>query len=201
MSLGSTTIIFAPFSIALSMREPMIEKRDRYEREVRALVAEGMRRGEFAKADAALVTRAKEALAASGLAVGWLLDRGGEWIRLALVVAAAGNSGDGTPTYPASYPGVISVAALALAGFSQDGEGWPPGARTLADMLRLFGGGIELTTLAAIPSGSGLGTSSIMGAVLTAVVQRCGDEHNFLPIKLCQPGSDIRPAHRPRSSG
>ncbi|MCK7482658.1 MAG: hypothetical protein M0C28_40205 [Candidatus Moduliflexus flocculans] len=29
--------------------------------------------------------------------------------------------------------------------------------------FRRFGGGIELTTLAAIPGGSGLGTSSIMG--------------------------------------
>ncbi len=40
------------------MREAMIAKRDRYEHEVRALVAEGMKRGELAKADAALVTRA-----------------------------------------------------------------------------------------------------------------------------------------------
>jgi galactokinase/mevalonate kinase-like predicted kinase len=39
-------------------------------------------------------------------------------------------------------------------------------------MLRGFGGGIELTTLAAIPSGSGLGTSSIMGAVLISVISR-----------------------------
>ena len=39
-------------------------------------------------------------------------------------------------------------------------------------MLRRFGGGIEITTLAAIPSGSGLGTSSIMGAVLVAVISR-----------------------------
>jgi galactokinase/mevalonate kinase-like predicted kinase len=39
-------------------------------------------------------------------------------------------------------------------------------------MLKLFGGGIELNTLAAIPSGSGLGTSSIMGAVLAAVINR-----------------------------
>ncbi len=39
-------------------------------------------------------------------------------------------------------------------------------------MLKHFGGGIELTTLAAIPSGSGLGTSSIMGAVLMAVIHR-----------------------------
>ena len=34
------------------------------------------------------------------------------------------------------------------------------------------GGGIELTTLAAIPKGSGLGTSSIIGAVILAVTQR-----------------------------
>ncbi len=41
-----------------TLRAPVIEKRDRYERAVRALVAEGMKRGEFAKADASLVTRA-----------------------------------------------------------------------------------------------------------------------------------------------
>jgi AcrR family transcriptional regulator len=40
------------------LRAPVMEKRDRYERAVRALVAEGIKRGEFAKADAALVTRA-----------------------------------------------------------------------------------------------------------------------------------------------
>jgi fucokinase len=39
-------------------------------------------------------------------------------------------------------------------------------------MLRQFGGGIELTTLSAIPKGSGLGTSSIVGAVILSVVQR-----------------------------
>jgi fucokinase len=37
--------------------------------------------------------------------------------------------------------------------------------------LSRFGGGIELTTLAAIPKGSGLGTSSIMGAVIIAAIQ------------------------------
>lgn len=40
------------------LRRPVIEKRDCYERAVRALVAEGMKRGEFARADAALITRA-----------------------------------------------------------------------------------------------------------------------------------------------
>ena len=40
------------------LRRPVIDKRDRYERAMRALVAEGMKRGEFARGDAALVTRA-----------------------------------------------------------------------------------------------------------------------------------------------
>ena len=66
----------------------------------------------------------------------------------------------------------LAKAALALAGFAPEGAGWPAGARTLDGMLRYFGGGIELTTLAAIPSGSGLGTSSIMGAVLMSIIGR-----------------------------
>jgi len=66
----------------------------------------------------------------------------------------------------------LAKATLALCGFSPDTADWPRGTTGLEDMLTLFGGGIELTTLAAIPSGSGLGTSSIMGAVLMAVVHR-----------------------------
>ncbi len=62
-------------------------------------------------------------------------------------------------------------AALALAGFSPQAAEWPTGIG-LDEMLRRFGGGIELTTLAAIPKGSGLGTSSIMGAVILAVIHR-----------------------------
>jgi hypothetical protein len=41
-----------------AMRKGVIEKRDAYERAVRSLVAEGMKRGEFARTDPALVTRA-----------------------------------------------------------------------------------------------------------------------------------------------
>jgi len=41
-----------------AMRKGVIEKRDAYERAVRSLVAEGMKRGEFAQTDPALVTRA-----------------------------------------------------------------------------------------------------------------------------------------------
>ncbi|MGD9953477.1 MAG: TetR/AcrR family transcriptional regulator [Burkholderiales bacterium] len=40
------------------MRARMIEKRDAYERALRAMVAEGVKRREFAPCDAALVTRA-----------------------------------------------------------------------------------------------------------------------------------------------
>ncbi len=63
----------------------------------------------------------------------------------------------------------LAKAALALCGFRPNGKRRP---ETLAEVLRWFGGGVELTTLAAIPSGSGLGTSSVMGAVLLSVIHR-----------------------------
>jgi galactokinase/mevalonate kinase-like predicted kinase len=65
----------------------------------------------------------------------------------------------------------LAKAAIALSGFAPTAAKWPKGI-TLREMLEHFGGGIELTTLAAIPKGSGLGTSSIMGAVMLAVVER-----------------------------
>jgi galactokinase/mevalonate kinase-like predicted kinase len=71
---------------------------------------------------------------------------------------------------PASRFG-LAKAALALCGFSPAEAAWKKGT-SLRGMLERFGGGIELTTLAAIPSGSGLGTSSIMGAVLISVISR-----------------------------
>ncbi len=66
----------------------------------------------------------------------------------------------------------LAKAALALSGFSLEAAAWPVGVTTLDAMLARFGGGIELTTLAAVPKGSGLGTSSIMGAVILAVIER-----------------------------
>lgn len=66
----------------------------------------------------------------------------------------------------------LAKAALVLSGFSLDASIWPRGVETLENMLESFGGGIELTTSAAIPSGSGLGTSSIMGAVLISVISK-----------------------------
>ena len=56
----------------------------------------------------------------------------------------------------------IPKAALALAGFLPEFS--IHGATTLREQLERFGGGIELTLLAAIPKGSGLGTSSILAA-------------------------------------
>jgi len=66
----------------------------------------------------------------------------------------------------------LAKAALVLSGFGPGDRAGGISPRSLAHGLERFGGGIELTTLAAIPSGSGLGTSSIMGAVLLSVVNR-----------------------------
>jgi galactokinase/mevalonate kinase-like predicted kinase len=61
----------------------------------------------------------------------------------------------------------LAKAALVLSGISPERDGG-----SLKKTLERFGGGIELTSLAAIPKGSGLGTSSIMGAVIFAAIQR-----------------------------
>ncbi len=65
----------------------------------------------------------------------------------------------------------LPKAALRLSGFSPD-QGSTSASKSLVDVLDAFGGGLELTTLAAVPKGSGLGTSSIMGAVLLATLHR-----------------------------
>jgi fucokinase len=58
----------------------------------------------------------------------------------------------------------LAKAALVISGFNP--------RTTLRKTLEEFGGGIELTTLVGIPKGSGLGTSSILGAVIMAVLRR-----------------------------
>ncbi len=70
-------------------------------------------------------------------------------------------------------PFSIPKAALALAGFVPGfcGEKYPD----LLAQLKEFGCGIEVTLLAAIPAGSGLGTSSVLAAtVLGALSDFCG---------------------------
>lgn len=70
-------------------------------------------------------------------------------------------------------PFSIPKAALALAGFAPDY--CAERHATLAEQLRAFGCGIELTMLSAVPAGSGLGTSSILAAtVLGALSDFCG---------------------------
>ncbi len=67
----------------------------------------------------------------------------------------------------------IPKAALALAGFLPEfaGEKYP----SLREQLTALGGGLEITILAAVPKGSGLGTSSILAAtVLGTLSEVCG---------------------------
>lgn len=70
-------------------------------------------------------------------------------------------------------PFSIPKAALTLAGFMPGfGE---ESYGTLRQQLEAFGCGIEITLLAAIPAGSGLGTSSVLAAtVLGALSDFCG---------------------------
>ena len=56
--LEGTTAHLEVEGLPESMRRGVIAKRDAYEHAVRELVAAGMKRGEFAKGDASLVTRA-----------------------------------------------------------------------------------------------------------------------------------------------
>lgn len=70
-------------------------------------------------------------------------------------------------------PFSIPKAALALAGFIP--EFAAERFSSLEEQLKAFGCGIEVTLLAAIPAGSGLGTSSILAAtVLGALSNFCG---------------------------
>lgn len=70
-------------------------------------------------------------------------------------------------------PFSIPKAALALAGFAPSFSAETHSS--LQAQLDAFGGGLEITLLAAIPAGSGLGTSSILAAtVLAALSDFCG---------------------------
>ncbi|WP_102406073.1 bifunctional fucokinase/fucose-1-phosphate guanylyltransferase [Parabacteroides bouchesdurhonensis] len=70
-------------------------------------------------------------------------------------------------------PFSIPKAALALAGFIP--EFAAERYSSLEEQLKSFGCGLEVTLLAAIPAGSGLGTSSILAAtVLGAISDFCG---------------------------
>jgi galactokinase/mevalonate kinase-like predicted kinase len=68
----------------------------------------------------------------------------------------------------------LPKAALALAGFLPqfyDGRRF----RSLRAQLKALGRGLEISLLSAVPKGSGLGTSSILGATLLGAINRaCG---------------------------
>ncbi len=66
----------------------------------------------------------------------------------------------------------LARAAFAIAGFHADFNG---GAyETLEEQLEAIGGGVEISMLAAIPKGSGLGTSSILAATILGVLSDLG---------------------------
>ena len=70
-------------------------------------------------------------------------------------------------------PFSIPKAALCLSGFHPDYSG--RAYKDLKSQLEQFGGGFEISFLAAIPKGSGMGTSSILAAaVLGALSDFCG---------------------------
>lgn len=62
----------------------------------------------------------------------------------------------------------IPKAALCLAGFHPDFCGAQ--FKSLKEQLSSFGGGFEMSMLSAIPKGSGLGTSSILGATILGIL-------------------------------
>jgi galactokinase/mevalonate kinase-like predicted kinase len=69
----------------------------------------------------------------------------------------------------------IARAALRLAGFDPAFHADGGAANLAAQLRRDFGGGIEISMLAAVPKGSGLGTSSILAATLLGVLSDlCG---------------------------
>jgi galactokinase/mevalonate kinase-like predicted kinase len=68
---------------------------------------------------------------------------------------------------PAS-PFALPKAALCLMGF----DGFVGGSRTLPEALDGLGSGLEITLLCAVPKGSGLGTSSVLGGVILAALSR-----------------------------
>jgi galactokinase/mevalonate kinase-like predicted kinase len=68
----------------------------------------------------------------------------------------------------------LAKAALALVGFLPRFHA-NGGAGSLRKQLESFGGGIEVSLLAAVPKGSGLGTSSILAATMLGVLSEfCG---------------------------
>lgn len=84
------------------------------------------------------------------------------------------NSYDDVRAYDKLGSGfTVARAAFALAGFHPDFNGGAFGS--LQEQLEELGGGVEISMLAAIPKGSGLGTSSMLAATILGVLSDfCG---------------------------
>lgn len=75
----------------------------------------------------------------------------------------------------------VPVAALSLCGFNPDFSGYQ--FSNLGKQLEAFGSGLEMTFMAAVPKGSGMGTSSILAAtILGALSDFCSLDWNFSEI-------------------
>ena len=71
----------------------------------------------------------------------------------------------------------LPKAALRLSGLIDTDESREETSNaTLRDRLQRFGGGVDLTLFSALPKGSGLGTSSVLGAAVLACLARVTGE-------------------------
>ncbi len=74
----------------------------------------------------------------------------------------------------------IAKVSLMLSGFY---PGYGASYTTLKDQLEHFGGGFDISLLAAVPKGSGLGTSSILAAtILGALSEYCGLKSDHITL-------------------
>jgi thermitase len=117
----------------------------------------------------------------------------------ALVVAAAGNEGDGTLAYPAAYPDAVSVAATdsrdAHADFSNvnaDVEIAAPGVDVLSTVP---GGGYELL------SGTSMATPHVSGAAAVLWQHFPADSALAIRMRLDGTTDDLGPAGRDSTFG
>ncbi len=82
----------------------------------------------------------------------------------------------------------LAKAGFALAGFLPRFRARRGRGESLREQLRAFGGGIEVSLLAAVPKGSGLGTSSILASTFLATLgDLCGlgwDRHDLFARTL-----------------
>ena len=68
----------------------------------------------------------------------------------------------------------LPKAALKLSGLVPDVDRAKGGRASLRRHLESFGGGLDITLFSALPKGSGLGTSSVLGAAMLACLARIG---------------------------